>query len=122
MADLGTKQTCPDCEARFYDLNKRPAECPKCGATFDPAEVAEKVKKVKAKAKKKPDPEDDEDIEEKVDAAADTDEDEEAEEETKELSLDDDDLTMAGDDSEDEDAAPGDSRQGPNGLFRRRCR
>ena len=33
---LGTKQVCPSCESRFYDLNKRPAVCPKCGADFDP--------------------------------------------------------------------------------------
>jgi len=31
---LGTKRTCPECSARFYDLNKSPIECPKCGAAF----------------------------------------------------------------------------------------
>ncbi len=31
---LGTKRTCPNCEARFYDLNKDPIECPKCHYTF----------------------------------------------------------------------------------------
>jgi len=30
--DLGEKLTCSSCGARFYDLNKSPAECPKCGA------------------------------------------------------------------------------------------
>ncbi len=33
-ASLGTKRTCPECNARFYDLNKDPIECPKCHATF----------------------------------------------------------------------------------------
>ncbi len=31
---LGIKRTCPSCHARFYDLNKTPIECPKCGETF----------------------------------------------------------------------------------------
>lgn len=31
-ADLGEKLTCSGCEARYYDLNKTPALCPKCGA------------------------------------------------------------------------------------------
>lgn len=29
--NLGKKQTCKSCEARFFDLNKNPAVCPKCG-------------------------------------------------------------------------------------------
>ncbi len=28
----GTKRTCLSCEARFYDLGRFPALCPKCGA------------------------------------------------------------------------------------------
>ena len=35
-ADLGTKRVCPSCGARFYDLSKRPIECPKCAFTFEP--------------------------------------------------------------------------------------
>ncbi|QEO17008.1 TIGR02300 family protein [Acetobacter vaccinii] len=30
--DLGTKRVCVSCGARFYDLNRAPAVCPKCGA------------------------------------------------------------------------------------------
>jgi uncharacterized protein (TIGR02300 family) len=37
--ELGTKQICPQCQAKFYDLNKRPAHCPKCAAEFDPDEA-----------------------------------------------------------------------------------
>jgi uncharacterized protein (TIGR02300 family) len=37
--ELGTKQLCPTCQAKFYDLNKRPAHCPKCGSDFDPDEA-----------------------------------------------------------------------------------
>lgn len=29
--DLGTKRICSDCAAKFYDLNKNPTVCPKCG-------------------------------------------------------------------------------------------
>lgn len=37
--ELGTKQICPNCQAKFYDLNRRPAHCPKCDTEFDPEEV-----------------------------------------------------------------------------------
>ena len=37
--ELGAKQLCPNCGAKFYDLQKRPAVCPKCQAAFDPEEV-----------------------------------------------------------------------------------
>ena len=33
---LGTKRVCEACGAKFYDLNKSPATCPKCGHAFDP--------------------------------------------------------------------------------------
>jgi len=36
---LGTKQICPNCQAKFYDLSKRPAHCPKCASEFDPDEA-----------------------------------------------------------------------------------
>ena len=32
-AELGMKLTCESCETRFYDLNKIPGICPKCGAS-----------------------------------------------------------------------------------------
>jgi uncharacterized protein (TIGR02300 family) len=37
--ELGAKQICPTCSSKFYDLNRRPAHCPKCGAEFDPEEA-----------------------------------------------------------------------------------
>ena len=33
--DWGKKLTCPSCGARFYNLNKDPATCPKCEATVE---------------------------------------------------------------------------------------
>src|SRR5690348_864364 len=35
--ELGTKRVCVSCGARFYDLTKTPAVCPKCG-TEQPVE------------------------------------------------------------------------------------
>jgi predicted RNA-binding Zn-ribbon protein involved in translation (DUF1610 family) len=45
--NLGEKLTCSSCEARFYDLNKTPALCPKCGAENKRPKVT-KSKKVEA--------------------------------------------------------------------------
>ena len=44
--ELGTKRVCLDCGAKYYDLNRDPITCPKCGAIFEvatpaPAEVPE---------------------------------------------------------------------------------
>lgn len=33
---LGAKCTCTGCNERFYDLNRLPATCPKCGAVQPP--------------------------------------------------------------------------------------
>ena len=47
--ELGTKQICPTCQAKFYDLNKRPAHCPKCASEFDPDEAV-RNRRVRARA------------------------------------------------------------------------
>jgi uncharacterized protein (TIGR02300 family) len=47
--ELGTKQICPICQAKFYDLGKRPAHCPKCAAEFDPDEAV-RNRRVRARA------------------------------------------------------------------------
>ena len=41
-AARGTKRTCQnsDCGARFYDLNREPAECPICGTAYVPPVAA----------------------------------------------------------------------------------
>ena len=38
-ASWGTKRNCPTCSVAFYDLNKNPALCPKCGNKFDPMAI-----------------------------------------------------------------------------------
>jgi len=44
-SDAGTKQTCPECAAKFYDLNKRPAVCPKCEHSYNPDAGTKTAKK-----------------------------------------------------------------------------
>lgn len=47
--ELGTKQLCPNCAAKFYDLTNRPAVCPKCHTAFDPEEVV-KIRRTRTRA------------------------------------------------------------------------
>ncbi len=59
MSALGIKRTCPGCGAKFYDLGKNPASCPKCGKSFvvvapSPEKKAKKVKLPKAPKPSKP--------------------------------------------------------------------
>jgi uncharacterized protein (TIGR02300 family) len=58
---LGTKRDCPSCGAKFYDLSKSPAVCPKCKHEFVPdsgakAKRAKPVEKPKEKAPVRPAP------------------------------------------------------------------
>ena len=62
--ELGTKQICPNCQAKFYDLGKRPAHCPKCHTEFDPDEAV-RNRRVRARAVT-PDTEADEEREDQV--------------------------------------------------------
>lgn len=47
--ELGSKQICPTCQAKFYDLGRRPAVCPKCHSEFDPDEAV-RTRRVRARA------------------------------------------------------------------------
>ena len=33
--ELGTKRLCASCGAKYYDLNKDPITCPKCGTVYE---------------------------------------------------------------------------------------
>ena len=100
--ELGSKQVCPNCQAKFYDLTKRPAHCPKCANEFDPDEAV-RNRRVRARAVA-PEPEEAED---QVKSDADTEEDEEEDEVvTPELDAVIDDPVLASDDDEDT-AEPG---------------
>mgnify|MGYP002279528337 CR=1 FL=1 len=57
--DLGSKRTCPECGARFFDLNKKNPECLKCGAVCEdpkPARPRRGVRPVATAATPIPDP------------------------------------------------------------------
>jgi uncharacterized protein (TIGR02300 family) len=72
--ELGSKQICPNCQAKFYDLTKRPAHCPKCDTEFDPDEAV-RNRRTRARTSIP----DHEEAEDQV-VAKDTDDDEEEEE------------------------------------------
>jgi len=38
--ELGSKRQCQSCGAKFFDLNKDPITCPKCGAVFQLAALS----------------------------------------------------------------------------------
>ena len=40
-AQRGTKRTCqnPECESRFYDLNRDPITCPVCSTVYKPMKL-----------------------------------------------------------------------------------
>lgn len=100
--DLGMKLTCESCGARFYDLNKQPGICPKCGAANarpvifkasrrPTAEEREKANLAAHKAPPKALPDDEDDL-----AADDADdEDEDVIEDTSDLGEDDADVDVS---------------------------
>lgn len=47
MSGIGFKRVCMFCATKFYDFNKTPIVCPKCGETFDQNALFKR--KVKAK-------------------------------------------------------------------------
>jgi len=87
--DLGEKLSCSSCGARYYDLNKKPALCPKCGAENERPKVFKtkktEVPKPQAEEKKSDKPEADD-----VD-------------EIEDLDTDDDDTLISDDDDLDDD-------------------
>ena len=102
--ELGSKQVCPNCQAKFYDLTKRPAHCPKCDNEFDPDEAV-KNRRVRARAIT-PEPEADEVEDQVVSKAGDEDEDEEDEVITPELDEVVDEPPLVTDDEDDDTAEP----------------
>lgn len=61
-AEWGAKRRCLSCSAAFYDLNKSPILCPKCGTEFNPDVLVKtsrrpaKVEEVKKPVPKAPVP------------------------------------------------------------------
>jgi uncharacterized protein (TIGR02300 family) len=104
--DVGEKQTCPQCGAKFYDLTRRPAVCPKCSLSFDPGDEIVRAKRAKATRANAYNPvsDDDEDVTDTDETvAADDDEEAEADAELAEVTDEAPEGTLI--DDEDEDAA-----------------
>ena len=83
--DLGRKHECSECGARFYDLGKEPATCPKCGtvSTFALGAIPERKRRRREEVAPAEAPE------KKVAPDADIDEDEDESMDVEELDLDD---------------------------------
>ena len=100
-AALGAKQICPACQTKFYDLQRRPAVCPKCATEFDPEEAL-RSRRVRARVNVVED-----DAEEKVVAPEVEDGFEAEPDEAPELdAVVDEPPLISDDDSEDADSAP----------------
>lgn len=97
--ELGTKQICPNCQAKFYDLGRRPAVCPKCQSEFDPDEAV-RTRRVRTRALA---PEPDDRVEDQVSGEETEAEDEEDEEDIGAPEIDEavDDPVLVGDDEDD---------------------
>jgi len=81
--EWGTKRTCPNCGARYYDMHHDPIICPKCGTAFD-AEAVLKTRRVRVAAPVEvPEPV----VEEEIDAGLEPDGAVEAEEEDAEAAV-----------------------------------
>lgn len=52
--EWGTKRRCLSCSAAFYDLNKSPIVCPKCGTEFNPDALVKTRRPAKAEEAPKP--------------------------------------------------------------------
>jgi uncharacterized protein (TIGR02300 family) len=98
-ADLGTKRACPSCNARFYDLEKRPIECPKCGFSYEPEALFKQRRRQPEPAGviRAQDTEDEEEDEEEAES-----EEDEEEEAVEEAPLN---VAATGEDEEEEEAA-----------------
>src|SRR5690606_21399141 len=86
--DLGAKQSCPNCGAKFYDLNRRPAVCPKCTTAFDPSEEGVRARRGRSRvsANDSYDDDDDLDTKKKAKAGGDDDDEDDEDEESEETS------------------------------------
>ena len=108
--ELGQKQICPNCQAKFYDLNRRPARCPKCENEFDPMEEALRGRRTRRGAGYAADDEDTED--QVADKSVDGDEEEEDAEATPEIDQEGHEPILTPDDDDDADPTADDAGLG----------
>jgi uncharacterized protein (TIGR02300 family) len=55
--ELGIKRLCAGCGAKFYDLNKTPITCPKCGTLFEVVPVTTRPRPDQARPVREPEAE-----------------------------------------------------------------
>lgn len=113
--ELGDKQVCPNCGAKFYDLRKRPAVCPKCTTAFDPSEEGVRARRGRARVSSHDPAYEDEDEELEGPKVRSEDDDEEEEEATAEVDVEAEADPIVVDD-EDDDAAPASGDELPEGF------
>ena len=114
--DLGTKRLCGGCGTKYYDLNRDPITCPKCGTVFIVAQ-AQRVQKAAKAAAVVEDDEDDETEDDSAEIVSLEEADAEAEGDTSDIDDDDeevegdigggDDDVFIDDEDEDEENVPG---------------
>ena len=104
--ELGAKHDCAECSARFYDLNKDPAVCPKCGTKVAAPTKARASAKPAANSNETNGKDENKDAAKKLEG-----EDVEADEDTDD-DMDDDDRLIDDDDDDEEvfDPAEGDKK------------
>ena len=105
LPELGAKQICPSCQAKFYDLNRRPAHCPKCSHDFGP-DGAVRTRRVRARAAPAGRDIEDEAEDQVLETGAEAEEEEEDEAVTPELDAAVDDPVLVVDDEDGEVIAP----------------
>lgn len=54
-AELGTKRVCPNCGSKYYDLNRDPIVCPRCGTVFEVVAVSTRGRKPAPEVEEAPD-------------------------------------------------------------------
>jgi uncharacterized protein (TIGR02300 family) len=105
--DLGEKQVCPSCGAKFYDLRRRPAVCPKCTTSFDPSEEGVRARRTRSRVTSHdPAYDEDDDTEERARPGAGGDDEEEEAEDTPEVDAEAEAEPLLSTDDEEEEAAP----------------
>ncbi|MBB4040463.1 uncharacterized protein (TIGR02300 family) [Microvirga flocculans] len=107
--ELGLKRQCMSCGAKFYDLNKDPAVCPKCGTVFQATALTRVAAPVAARAEE----EDEADLESVGPEMVSLDE-VEADENEKDIPVDDD--IDVGDDVADDDTFLEDEEEGDDDV------
>ncbi|NIX76027.1 TIGR02300 family protein [Microvirga terricola] len=111
--ELGLKRQCMSCGAKFYDLNRDPATCPKCGTVFEAVALSRVSAPVVARAAAAPVDEEDTELESAGPELVSLDE-VEAEEEGKDLPSEDD--IDVGEDVSDDDTFLEDEEEGDDDV------